>query len=101
MLRITRALYFLLICLVLFLGACDSDKIITLEEAKEIALEDAQDFKPENKDFKVWETEETNRGWIILISSSEPVFEKSSPNIYYEIGENGRILDRDNLAIAE
>ncbi|WP_067730761.1 hypothetical protein [Oceanobacillus damuensis] len=100
----SKTKFLLIVFLSLFLiilGGCSTGKEITLEQAKEIALEDAPKFKPDNKSFEIWEIEETNRGWIIMISSSEPKHEKPTPNILYEVGKSGSILDRENMAIAE
>ncbi|MEK4522350.1 hypothetical protein MKX96_12050 [Psychrobacillus sp. FSL W7-1493] len=99
--RIIKSIYFLVFFLILFLGACGTEKKITQGEAEKIALEDAPKFKPNFKDFEIWDTEETDRGWIIMIISKEPTFEKPLPNIYYEIDKNGSILERSNFAVAE
>ena len=63
--------------LLIILGRCSTGEEITLEQVKEIALEGAPKFKPDNKSFEIWEIEEMNRGWIIIISSSEPMHKKS------------------------
>ena len=40
-------------------------------------------------------------GWIVMISSKQPTSEEPFPNIYYEISEDGQILKRENMRIAE
>ena len=94
-------LFVILSIFLIILGGCSTGKEITLDQAKAIVLEDAPKFKPDNKNFEIWETEETNRGWIIRISSSEPLHEEPTPNIWYEIGKSGSILERENMALAE
>lgn len=84
-----------------FLGGCSTGIEITLDEAKMIALEDAPKFKPYNENFEIWKTEETNRGWTIMMSSNEPMQEEPSPNILYEVDKTGNILERANMALAE
>ena len=90
--KIRKTLYVILICLILFLGGCDSDKIFTQEDAEKIVLKDAPKFKPDNTKFEVWATQETDSGWIVMISSKQPTSEKPFPNIVYEISEDGKIL---------
>lgn len=36
-----------------------------------------------------------------MISSSEPMHEEPTPNIWYEVSKTGNILDRQNMALSE
>lgn len=62
---------------------------------------DTLKFKQDNKGFEIWEPEETNRGWIIMISSSEPMYEKITLNTLYEVDKNKVVLESENMGIAE
>lgn len=94
-------LFVILSIFLIILCGCSTGKEITLDQAKAIVLEDAPKFKPDNKNFEIWEIEETNRGWIIRIISSEPLHVEPTPNIHYEISKNGNIIERENMALAE
>ncbi|MCP3031544.1 hypothetical protein LF817_09300 [Halobacillus sp. A1] len=74
---------------------------ITEEKAEIIAIEDAPKFKSDNSKFKVYKTEQIDKGWRVMVSSLEPPHEEVAPNIWYEISVNGNIIVRENMALEE
>jgi hypothetical protein len=79
--------------LTVYITGCSFSGQITHEEAENIALADAPNFKPENSNFEIYQSETFNdKGWKIIISSMEPGHEKPMPNIYYEISASGKVI---------
>ncbi|MDX5475120.1 MAG: hypothetical protein LPK00_06235 [Bacillaceae bacterium] len=88
----------ILLFLLSFLTVCSQ---INENKAIEISLEEAQIFKPEHSKFEVYKVEESSRGWVVMISSLDPVFDKTTPNIIIDVSKRGRIIKIENLALTE
>jgi uncharacterized protein YcfL len=87
--------------LITTISGCTAANEISVIEAENISLEDAPKFKPQNRNFSIYHTEESSRGWVIQISSNEPNSEELFPNIWYVISRSGKIVERENMALGE
>lgn len=95
MLRRFLSYFLFLLVLVFLLTGCSEDSLVNEERAIGIALEDIQDYRPNESNFEVYKTEKGDmkiRNWKIIISSEQNM-------TFYQIDvESGEILDKDNYA---
>ncbi|WP_246939345.1 hypothetical protein [Bacillus pinisoli] len=93
-------------------GKSNNSTPISKEMAETIALEDAPQFKPDNRNFSIVSIEREKMGyrnsiklydsWVIILSSQESNANKPTPNLMYQINvDDGSIIDRTNFAFGE